>query len=342
MEVAGLAGLAAFLYSMAREMDDDDEFGGKMMDSLQTDHERALLIPLGGGDYFKVPIPFGAVNLAWVLGGNMVRAGDGTITWGEAAASTAKALTKSIIPTGVSDIDVGKDPAGFAMMTLMPGLAKPVAQVFANKNFKGGKLSYAEPDSETYMSESGRPATPEFYKDMATVVREATGADMAPEKYRALMEGYFIGPAALLLAPTADREAKGLAARGLGDETTNAVAKATGVSRLFKATQPIERITSVGYARVEEAREVLRHTAVAEPKEDGTDRETTDEKMERVRNAGATDEQMQLVEAYLEWKSRDASLRRRQKVMIAEEGLGAVEAERMESMRLFLEQANAQ
>ena len=332
-EMAALAGIAAVLYGLGREADEDDEFGGKAMDALTTDHERNWVLPVGDGTFVKVPIGFGIVQLAWNMGVNSARVANGTMGAQEGALSVAKSMWKALTPTGVSEVDFGKDPAGALLMTLTPGLAKPIVQAASNKNFAGGKLTYADRE-KNFLSEQGREATQEAYKTMATAWREATGMDLAPEIVRVLVEGYMVGPLTALTALTADTEDKGLAKKGFGGDVENALAKAAGVNRLLRPLSPEQEVSTKAYARMEEARQVLRQTNANEPAE--VDQESQDEVLDRVMAAGGSAEEVALVEAYLEYKKVDNSLRRQQGKLRGTGALGEFETQRLEAMRELL------
>lgn len=332
-EMIALAGVAATLYALARDGDDDDEFGGKAMDALTTDHERNWVLPAGDGTYIKVPIGFGIVQLAWNLGVNGMRVTAGIMDPQEAALGMGKAMVKALAPTGVSEIDFGKDPTGALLSTFIPGLAKPVAQVAMNKNFAGGKITYAE-QGEKFLSEQGRAATPEVYKDMAEHWREITGQDLAPEQIRVLTEGYLIGPLVALTAMADDRAEKGLSPRGFGSDTDNAIAKAVGANRLLRPISPEQELSTKAYARIDEAKGVMRRVNVEVPKE--VERESIDQTLERVIAAGASDDEVALAAAYLEYKREDGRIRRAQGKLRATAELGEFERQRLDAMRLFL------
>ncbi len=340
-ELLALSGLAALLYSLARDSDDDDEFGGKGMDALTTDHERNWVIPAGDGTYIKIPIGFGLVQLAWNFGVNSMRIGLGIMSAEDAALNMGKAFFKTMTPTGVSDIDFAKDPAAAGLYTLMPGLLKPVAQAAMNKNFAGGKITYATENGDEYKSEQGRAATPEVYKAIAAAMRESTGVDLAPEIVRTVAEGYLIGPMALATTLVDDREEKGLAPKGFGSVPVNAVASATGFTRLVRPLNDTQELTSKAYARMDQAKEILRRTNVAEPRAEDVQQEDIDAKLARASQAGATPDELELLGAYLVYVQEDNRLRREQGRLRSKADLGEFEQRRMEFMRQFLATAGS-
>ena len=337
-EMLVLAGIAATLYAMAREGDDDDEFGGKAMDALTTDHERNWVVPVGDGTYAKIPVGFGIVQLAWNLGVNAMRVSAGIMSAEDAALGLGKAFVKALAPTGVSEIDFGKDPTGALLLTFMPGLAKPIAQVAANKNFAGGKITYAEP-GEQYLSEQGRAATPEVYKQMASTWRELTGLDLAPEQVRTLVEGYLVGPFTALTAAADDRAEKGLSPRGFGSDAENALAKAVGANRLLRPVSPEQELATKAFARIEEAKAIMRRMNAEVPKE--VEREDIDMVLGRASQAGATAAELGLLAAFLEYKREDGRIRRAQGKLRSAAALGEFEQQRLAAMREFLLSAAA-
>jgi hypothetical protein len=328
--------MAAMLFAMAREGDEDDEFGGKAMDALTTDHERNWVIPVGDGTYVKIPIGFGLVQLAWNFGVNTVRHQAGVMSAEEAALNMGKAFFKTLTPTGVSDIDFGKDPAAAGLMTLTPGLLKPLAQAGMNKNFAGGKITYATDDGDEFKSEQGRAATPEVYKDIATQMRELLGTDLAPEIVQTIIQGYLIGPLATIPTLADDRQEKGLAPRGFGSVEANAAAAALGANRVIRPLSPNQELSNKAYARMEQAKAVLRRANVEEPKGDDVGQESVADKVDRAAAAGASTEELTLLEGYLEYRKIDNALRREQGKLRGAADLGEFEQRRLAAMRDFL------
>ena len=90
---------AMALYAMLRSGDDDDELGANRMDEAGNFNlYRNILIPMGNGQYFKVPVGFGMQQLAWAHGVNAVRTLSGQMTAGEAIAESAGLWARSAMP----------------------------------------------------------------------------------------------------------------------------------------------------------------------------------------------------------------------------------------------------
>jgi hypothetical protein len=236
LEVGALAAVAAMLYGMTREADDDDELGGKQLDSQPAgDVYRNINIPNGDGTYTKLPIGFGAFQTAWQMGVAIQKHTLGLLTEGEMFADIASGFVKNFSITGGSEISLGKDPAGWFSQTVTPSLLKPIVSVYSNKNFAGAPIE-GPIRKDKYASEQGKLSTPEAYKTVATTMRETIGWDMSPEKWRVGIEGYALGPFAAMLDYfvdiTGDREGKGLRT----DATISGIDRALGVNRFLSRT----------------------------------------------------------------------------------------------------------
>ena len=167
-------------------------------------------------------------------------------------------------------------------------------------------------------------------------MRESTGVDMAPEIVRTVAEGYLIGPMALATSLVDDREEKGLAPKGFGSVPVNAVASATGFTRLVRPLNPNQELSSKAYARMDQAKEILRRVNLAEPRADEVTQESIDDKLARAAQAGATPDEIELLGGYLLYVQEDNRLRREQGKLRSAADLGEFEQRRLEFMRQFL------
>jgi hypothetical protein len=348
IEFAGLAATAALLYAVAREADEDDELtGGKKIDSVSvSNQERNLMLRVPGTDtYINIPIGFGAVQLAWVTGMRTVRAAEGIDNPKDAMLDVAKTTVKSLSPVGASEIAFTKDPTGWIAQTFTPALAKPVMNVALNKNFMGSPITYARANGQTFKSQQGNFATPEFFKDVADELRDATGFDMAPEQIRELMSGYLAGPAAGLLALANDRAEKNLPSRPDTEGGLGLAIKALGVNRAYRALDEVASTYALENKYADEALAAIRRTNVKVPK--GNTRLKGQERIEaellRVSEAGE-DANVDLVRAYLEYQFAAAKLQRAKGVLRKQPDvdlaqIGDIERERLALMREFIQKA---
>lgn len=305
MEFVALMATAGILYAIARGMDDDDEeTGGKRMDSASdSDLAGSLMVPVfGEGNYFKVPIGYGTVRLAWVAGVRTMRVFQGVDDPADAAAFTATHIVRSLTPTGTSDISPAKDFSAWAAATFTPTLLKPVAQMAMNKDFAGNPITYPLKDNE-FKSLQGRFNTPELYKDWANTLREGTGGliDRAPEDIRHMMSQYMVGPAGALLVLADDREEKGLEVSAMRTGVTGVAATAIGANRVYRSRSEQEVLMASANRLVEKAKHLERQVNATVPKM--AERESGEEFLLRAQEAGVADEELELLRVYHTYKN---------------------------------------
>jgi hypothetical protein len=174
---------------------------------------------------------------------------------------------------------------------------------------------------------------------MAQYWRELTGLDFAPEQLRVLVEGYMIGPLTAMTGLVGDdRAAKGLSPRGFGSEADNAIAKTLGLNRLLRPLSPEQELSTKAYARLDDAKDVLKRTNAEVPKE--LERESMDEVLDRVTASGASADETALVAAFLTYKKTDGQIRRAQGKLRSSAELGEFERQRLEAMRQFLQDSS--
>jgi uncharacterized protein YccT (UPF0319 family) len=124
------------------------------------------------------------------------------------------------------------------------------------------------------------------------------------------MDGYMLGPLALVqdhFAQTnADREAKGLSV----DTSFSGMQKALGVNRIFAKTDETRRAQFQFYKEEEKANDILKKYDAVIPKEIGA-RETYDQKVARYNEAGMTAEEYEYVAAKKEYDKAHAEVKKR-------------------------------
>jgi hypothetical protein len=190
------AGISYALYSLIRSMFEDEETGENMLDnSSDTMLERTIPIPIPGTDdgVFKLPVGFGAPQLAWGLGVNMARATQGQQTAAETIGNITKLFVKSMVPVAPSEASITNDFFTWFLQTISPTIVDPTTNVGLNKSAFGGNLaSVTQRDKPEALQ--GKRNTAEEYKATAEWAAKTLGVDMAPEKYRELGWGYLAGP----------------------------------------------------------------------------------------------------------------------------------------------------
>ena len=188
---------SAFLYSLLRSGDDDDELGVNKMDEQGNfTLYRNILIPIGDGKYIKVPVGFGMQQLAWSHGVNLVRMAAGSMTPSETAAESLALWTKAAAPIAPAETAVLKHPLTWVTQTFTPQIAKPIVNSALDVNAFGAPLTNAKYEKEDKAQAlQGRRDTPAWYKMAAEELAKATGGkvDMYPEQLRELLRGYGAG-----------------------------------------------------------------------------------------------------------------------------------------------------
>jgi hypothetical protein len=185
---------AMALYAMLRSGDDDDELGINKMDKLGNFTLcRNIPIPLGNGQYFKIPVGFGLQQLAWSHGVNAVRTMAGEMTIGEFALESEALLARSVMPVAPAETSMLKNPTVWFAQTFTPQVAKPIVNVALDVNSFGAPLTNARYEREDKAKAlQGRRDTPQIYKDIAHEFA-SHGMDMYPEQVREFMRDYMAG-----------------------------------------------------------------------------------------------------------------------------------------------------
>jgi hypothetical protein len=203
-----LAGMA--LYAMLRSGEDDEELGVNKMDEISNyTLERSIPIPMGDGEYLKVPIGFGSQMMAWTYAVNLVKLVAGKQTLSETATELlVKTPIKTFAPVAPSETSISKQPAVWMAQTLTPSFMKPVTNVALDRTAFGGTLTngrFAKSDKANALE--GKTNTPEMYKDIAKELA-SLGFDMYPEQVRELIRGWAVGPVNELIKAQVENPAK--------------------------------------------------------------------------------------------------------------------------------------
>lgn len=204
MAALGLVVASASLYSMFAAMAPDDSDYGNKMDVFDLG-ELSNYIPLWtdkDGGHFKIPVPFGLPQLAWVTGAALNRLSRGVISPEQAIAQIGITLAQNFIQT---PLGLGGDNVvgGFVNMlspygifhALTPSILTPELEALANKNAYGG-IIHAQASAGERASDAGMSKTPTIWINLAKGIANATGGtvDMYPETIRHIVMGHMIGP----------------------------------------------------------------------------------------------------------------------------------------------------
>jgi hypothetical protein len=187
---------AAILYGFLRgfDGDDEDELGFNRMDGQGNfSLYRNIHIPVGDGQYLKIPLGFGMQQLAWAHGVNLTRTYYGAMTVPEMLAESALLWQKATMPIAPAESSFLKNPAVFLAQTFAPQIVRPVVNVALDRNAFGAPLTNARYEKlDEAKALQGRKTTPQEYKDLAQFFAQH-GMDVYPEQLRELVRGYFVG-----------------------------------------------------------------------------------------------------------------------------------------------------
>jgi len=317
-EVGALATIAAAIYGMARDMDDDDELGGKNIDALTTrDLYNNIVIPDKDkpGSYVKIPLGFGWIQTAWQAGVAKARYDKGIITQADWVADVTSAVTKNFLITGAPEVAFTKDPALFFTQMLTPDAANPIVQTVTNKNWAGQPITGLMV-RDKFDSEQGKWKTPEAYKKAATRIREITGIDVAPENVKTVAEGYLIGPMAAgldaFVKAEEDKKAKGL----FTESSIPAWHRSLGLNKFYSVTDETRSTNAQFYTEQRKMDELVKEANSLSRK--ASKRESADEKAARFASTGVMTVDQALLHFEIERKlagiasdSREAYLRQK-------------------------------
>ncbi|MFC0790875.1 LPD38 domain-containing protein [Pasteurella multocida] len=182
-----IAGMTA-LYTVLRSMDDEDE-GGNKMDQL-GDIARFIPIPIGNGDYFKMPVGFGMPQMAWNFATNLVKGTVSDISYVEAGVNMLSHSMKTFAPVSPSEISAAKYPLEKLTLTATPSILQPLMQNVLNRSAFGNKITTNFVRDDKLKAEQSKSTTAQFWKDLAIDIQQATGIDMHPEQIKNLFDGY--------------------------------------------------------------------------------------------------------------------------------------------------------
>jgi hypothetical protein len=171
-------------------------------------------VPLGDGQYFKVPVGFGLQQLAWSHGVNAVRTMLGEMTAGEAVAESAALWARSVVPVAPAETAMLKSPMVWFAQTFTPQAAKPLVNIALDVNSFGAPLTNARYERQDIANAlQGRKDTPQIYKDIAQEFARHGIRDFYPEEVREFMRDYMAGAGNEVLKWAVENPAK--AERGL-------------------------------------------------------------------------------------------------------------------------------
>ncbi len=173
--VAGLSGMGVLATYWNAAVDEEDPDTGLMGYDLIPEWEKRshaiFMIPGSGGDYMKVPLPYG-FHMIYNVGTTTAEVANGTMSLKDGLSRFAMTGLDTFNPISGSGVT-----ANFAS-SAVPTPVKPLADLALNRNFAGNRI-YAN-QSFGYQgprSQQGFDTTPDMWKDLAAFMNEVTGGD---------------------------------------------------------------------------------------------------------------------------------------------------------------------
>lgn len=182
--------IAMAVWSLLMSLDDEDDQAGKRM-LANGDLSREILIPTGEKDkYIRIPVGYGAPQMANNIATNLVQLMNNQISVGDAVANIITHNVKSVLPIAPSEISASKDPLAKLADTLTPSLFKAQMQWLMDRNAFGASIKPNSVQREKLLSQQSRQNTAEFWKETAEMMYEQFGVDMHPEFYKHIFDSY--------------------------------------------------------------------------------------------------------------------------------------------------------
>ena len=182
--------MAMAVWSLLMSLDDEDDQAGKRM-LANGDLSREILIPTGEKDkYIRIPVGYGAPQMANNIATNLVQLMNNQISVGDAVANIITHNVKSVLPIAPSEISASKAPLAKLADTLTPSLFKAQMQWLMDRNAFGASIKPNSVQREKLLSQQSRQNTAEFWKETAEMMYEQFGVDMHPEFYKHIFDSY--------------------------------------------------------------------------------------------------------------------------------------------------------
>lgn len=182
--------IAMAVWSLLMSLDDEDDQAGKRM-LANGDLSREILIPTGEKDkYIRIPVGYGAPQMANNIATNLVQLMNNQISVGDAVANIITHNVKSVLPIAPSEIPASKEPLAKLFDTLSPTMVKAQLQWVMNRSAFGGILRPTTVQREKLLSQQSFQDTAEFWKETAEMMYEQFGVDMHPEFYKHIFDSY--------------------------------------------------------------------------------------------------------------------------------------------------------
>ena len=220
-----------------------DEDGNSRMDSLPiTDLARYISIPTSDKDFIKLPLPFGASQIAATLAVTADRFSRGKVTPEDALFDTVAALVRNITPMDVPTYMSTENPVKSLLAMITPTLLTPISLTAMNINAFGRTLTFEQESTGLVpLSEQGRASTSQNYHEMARWLQQKTGLDLAPEQYQNIVEGYAGGILKLFVEYFKQDSIRAAGIDKTTQEILGPIGTAFGLASVYKHTGDLNR-----------------------------------------------------------------------------------------------------
>ena len=175
----------------------DEDKGYKILDQLSLQSLNYMPIPIGpNGEHIKFQLGFGILPSCLQIAMGINRLVRGVATIPEVALSVVSGFINNLSLVGGPTYDTNNTEDFIKKMTytLSPMLAQPLVGVATGKTYSGINIAPAHDQGTERHSDYNKRVTPESYRDIAKFIYDWTGIDAYPETYRAMADGYLIGP----------------------------------------------------------------------------------------------------------------------------------------------------
>ncbi|MGY4674234.1 LPD3 domain-containing protein [Ursidibacter arcticus] len=180
--------MGMLVYQLLSLMAGDDDEAGKRMDS-KGDITREIIIPTPAGD-IRIPVGYGAPQMAWNLSVNAMRWFNGQIPLSDAIANVVSHNVKSVVPVSPNETSAAKDPFAKVINTLAPTILKPFVELATDRNAFGNKITPSYVNEKELHATQSKSNTAQFWEDVATTMYDTFGMDAHPESYQHLFNAY--------------------------------------------------------------------------------------------------------------------------------------------------------
>ena len=239
----GLISAYSVLQSFLKGALGTDEDGNDILDSIPvTDLARYIPIPLKDGNLLKLPLPFGASQLATTLITDVDRFTRGRITGADLTFDVVASFLRNVSPLDMPTYLDRENPLKGLVAMFSPMLARGIISTGMNINNFGRTLTFEQESTGLIpLSEQGRASTSLAYHQLARFLQQKFGLDLSPEQWQNITESYLGGPLKII---TEYFKQDNIRAAGIDKSTQEILGPtltALGAAMVFKHTGDLNR-----------------------------------------------------------------------------------------------------